>query len=142
MHIKIIVTKEDDEERLYPYNNNNNNDDVDNNNTNSNNNKRLLINQIALYGTLFGIILIISLLVPFPISLLAIFLLLVLRNMYRSKLLMKRMSNMGEAGSIFGSTSPNVSSSSNSNNSLSLKYFCLRCGAEHKEVNVLNAHQT
>jgi hypothetical protein len=49
---------------------------------------------------------------------------------------MKRMSNMGEAGSIFGSTSPNVSSSSNSNNntSLSLRYSCISCGAEHKEV--------
>jgi hypothetical protein len=124
---------------LNPYNNNNNNNDDDNNNSNSNNNRRLLINQIAIFGILFGIILIISLLLPFPISLAAIFGLLVLRNMYRRRVMMKRMSNMSEAGSIFGSTSPNVSSSSNSrssnsNNNSSLKYSCISCGAEHREV--------
>ncbi|MFL6422395.1 MAG: hypothetical protein ACJ71R_02250 [Nitrososphaeraceae archaeon] len=85
---------------MNPYNNNNNDD----NNSNSNNNKRLLINQIALFGILFGIILIISLLLPFPISLAAIFGVLVLRNMHRRKLMMKRTSHMSEAGSIFGST--------------------------------------
>jgi hypothetical protein len=128
--------KEDDEYRMNPNNNNDYDNSNNNNNSNSNNNKRLLINQIAGYEILFGIILIISLLLPFPISLLAILAVFVLRNAYRRKLMMKRISNMSEVGSVFGSTYANVSSSSNSNsnNSLSLKYYCLSCGAEHKKV--------
>jgi hypothetical protein len=101
---------------------------------NSNNNKRLLINQIALFGILFGIILIISLLLPFPVSLIAILGVFVLRNMYRRRSVIKRMNHISEAWGTFRSTPSNFSGSSNRNNSSSLKYHCISCGEEHEEA--------
>jgi hypothetical protein len=98
----------------------------------NNNNKQFFINQIALFGILFVIILAISLLLPFPISLVAIFGVLILRNMYWRRSMIRRMSHMSEAGGMVGST-PSMFSS-NSNNGSSLKYYCISCGAEHKEA--------
>lgn len=42
---------------------------------------------------------------------------------------MRRMSGPGATG-IFGSMSPMFSS----NNSSSLKYYCISCGTQHKEI--------
>ncbi len=42
---------------------------------------------------------------------------------------MRRMSSPGATG-IFGSMSPMFSS----NNSSSLKYYCISCGTQHKEI--------
>jgi hypothetical protein len=98
----------------------------------SNNNRLLLINQIALFRILFGIILIISLLLPFPVSLTGI--LVVSRNMYRRSSVIKRMNHISEAWGTFRSTPSNFSGSRNSNNSSSLKHYCISCVAEHKEA--------
>jgi hypothetical protein len=103
---------------------------LNSNNDNNSDDKRPLIDQIVAFGILFGTILIISLLLPFPISLAAIFGVFFLRSMYRRKLLMKSMSHMIEVAT----PSNFSSSSSNNNNSSSPRYFCLSCGAEHKEV--------
>ena len=70
----------------------------------NNNNKQFFINQIALFGILFVIILAISLLLPFPISLVAIFGVLILHNMYWRRSMIRRMSHMSEAGGMVGST--------------------------------------
>ena len=53
--------------------------------------------------------------------------------------MMKRISYTTEAAGMFGSissmfTRSSSSSSSNSNNGSSLKYYCIRCGVEHKEA--------
>jgi rubrerythrin len=48
--------------------------------------------------------------------------------------MMKRMSRMSGAAGMFSSTSSMFNSSSNSNNPSSLKYYCISCGAEHKEA--------
>jgi cell division protein FtsW (lipid II flippase) len=102
----------------------------------NNNNKQFFINQLVWIGISFGIILIISLLLPFPISVVAIFGIFILSNVYR-RLMMKRMSGTSGAGRIFGSTPWIFNSSSNSNNnasSLKYYYYCISCGAQHKEA--------
>ena len=122
MYIKqnTIITEENGEQSL----------------NSNNNNKQFFINQLVWIGISFGIILIISLLLPFPISLVAIFGIFILRNMYRRRSMMKRISYTSEATGMFGSISSMFSSSSNSNNNngSSLKYYCIRCGAEYKEA--------
>ena len=121
MYIKqnTIITEENGEQSL----------------NSNNNNKQFFINQLVWIGISFGIILIISLLLPFPISLVAIFGIFILRNMYRRRSMMKRISYTTEAAGMFGSTSSMFSSSSsNINNGSSLKYYCIRCGGEYKEA--------
>ena len=128
MYIKqnTIITEENGEQSL----------------NSNNNNKQFFINQLVWIGISFGIILIISLLLPFPISLVAIFGIFILRNMYRRRSMMKRISYTSEATGMFGSissmfsssSSSNSNSNSNSNNGSSLKYYCIRCGAEYKEA--------
>ncbi|MFL6410656.1 MAG: hypothetical protein ACJ71K_05380 [Nitrososphaeraceae archaeon] len=60
-------------------------------NSNNNNKQQFFVSQLALFGILFGIVLIISLLLPFAVSLVAILGVFVLRNMYRRRLMMKRI---------------------------------------------------
>jgi hypothetical protein len=68
----------------------------------------------------------ISLLLPFPVSLAAIFGLFILLNMYMRRIMLRRMSSAGSTG-ILGSKSPRFSSSS-------LKYHSISCGTQHKEI--------
>jgi hypothetical protein len=65
---------------------------------------------------------------PFPISLAAIFGVFILLNMYMRRIMIG-MSSPGATG-IFGSMSPMFSS----NNSSSLKYYCIGCGTQHEEI--------
>jgi len=69
-------------------------------------------------------------LVPFPISLVAIIGVFILLNLYMRKRMMKRMGMGGRGvGGMFGSMS---SSSMFGDNSL--KYYCMSCGAQHKQA--------
>ena len=93
----------------------------------NNNNKQFLLNQIVWIGISFGISLAISFVLPFPISLVAIFGVFILLNMYMRRVIIKRIGNMG-GGAMFGSMfGPNQNSSS-------LKYFCMSCGSEHRQI--------
>jgi hypothetical protein len=83
------------------------------------------MNQILWMGISFGISIAISLLLPFPISLAAIFGVFILLNFYMRKRMMRRMG----MGGMFGSMS---SSSMFGDNSL--KYYCMNCGTKHKEA--------
>jgi hypothetical protein len=94
-----------------------------------NNNKQFILNQLLWIGISFGISLAISLLLPFPVSLAAILGVFILLNMYMRRIMLRRMSSAGATG-IFGSMSPIFSS----NNSSSLKYYCISCGTQHKEI--------
>jgi hypothetical protein len=91
----------------------------------SSNNKQFLINQIVWMGISFGISIAISLLLPFPISLAAIFAVFILLNFYMRKRMMRRMG----MGSMFSPMS-----SSSMFGDTSLKYYCMSCGTKHKEV--------
>jgi hypothetical protein len=105
------------------YNNNNNN--------NNNNNKQFIINQLMWLGISLGISIVISMLVPFPISLVTIIGVFILLNFYMRKRMMKRMGIGGGGGGIgmFGSLS-----SSTMFGDSSLKYYCMTCGTPHKQI--------
>jgi hypothetical protein len=92
-----------------------------------NNNRQFLLNQLVWIGISFGISLAISLVLPFPLSLAAIFGVIILLNMYMRGVMIKRIGSMGRAamfGSVFGA----------SQNSSSLKYYCMSCGTEHRQI--------
>jgi uncharacterized paraquat-inducible protein A len=77
-------------------------------------------------GISFGISITISLILPFPISLAAIFAVFILLNFYTRKRMMRRMG----MGSMFSS----MSSSSSMFGDSSVKYYCMSCGTKHKEA--------
>jgi hypothetical protein len=92
-----------------------------------NNNMQFLLNQLVWIGISFGITLAISLVLPFPLSLAAIFGVFILLNIYMRRVMIKRIGSMGGAtmfGSMFGA----------SQNSSSLKYYCMSCGTEHRQI--------
>lgn len=91
-----------------------------------NNNKQVALNQLVWIGISFGISITISMLVPFPVSLFAIFGVLIMLNMYMRRMTIKRNGSMG-VGGMFGSM---LRGSQNS----SLKYYCMSCGTQHKQI--------
>jgi hypothetical protein len=91
----------------------------------------VVINQIAWLGLFLGISFILSMIIPFPVSLVTLIIILVLLNMYRRKAIMKRMGVGGGIGTgIFGSSS---TFTGNGGASL-LKYYCMSCGTQHREA--------
>jgi len=96
---------------------------------NINNSKQFLFGQLLWMGVSFGLSLAVSLLLPFPVSILAIFGIFILLNMYMRKTMLKRMNTISGT-KIFGSLSPMP----NTSNDSSLKYYCISCGTEHKKV--------
>jgi hypothetical protein len=92
------------------------------------NNRQFLVSQLIWIGISIGISLTISMLVPFPISLVAIIGVFILLNFYMRKRMMRRMGMKGGLG-MFGS----LSSSSMFGDS-SLKYYCMSCGTQHKQA--------
>jgi hypothetical protein len=97
-------------------------------NNNNRGNKQFLINQLIWIGISIVISLTISMIVPFPISLVAIIGVFILLNFYMRKRMMRRMGMKGGLG-MFGS----LSSSSMFGDS-SLKYYCMSCGTSHKDA--------
>jgi hypothetical protein len=91
------------------------------------NNKLFLLNQLVWIGISFGISITISMIVPFPISLVAIFGVFIVLNMYMRRIMIKRMGGKG-GGAMFGSMF------SGSQNSSSLKYYCMSCGTQHRQI--------
>jgi len=79
-------------------------------------------------GISFGISIAISMLVPFPVSLLAIIGIFILLNFYMRNRMLRRM-GMG-IGGMFGS----ISSSSSMFGDSSVKYYCMTCGTQHKQT--------
>jgi hypothetical protein len=76
-------------------------------------------------GISIGISLAISMLVPFPFSLVAIIGIFILLNFYMRKRMMRRM-GVGGAG-MFGSMSSMFGDNS-------LNYYCMSCGTKHREA--------
>lgn len=93
------------------------------------NNKQFLFNQIIWMGISIGISLAISVILPFPISLLAIIGIFILLNYYMRKRMMRRMGMGGGGIGMFGSMSPSSMFGDNS-----LKYYCMSCGTQHKQA--------
>jgi hypothetical protein len=93
------------------------------------NNRQFLVSQIIWMGVSIGISLTISMLVPFPISLVAIIGVFILLNFYMRKRMMRRIGMSGGGLGMFGSMSP-----SSMVGDSSLKYYCISCGTQHKQA--------
>ena len=89
-----------------------------------NNNKQFLVNQMIWIVISIGISLTISMLVPFPFSLVAIIGIFILFNFYMRNRMMRRM---GGGAGMFGSMSSMFGDNL-------LNYYCMSCGTKHRET--------
>lgn len=86
-------------------------------------NKQFFINQMIWIGISFGISITISILVPFPLSLIAIVGTFLILNFYLRRRMLARMNyGMTMLGGMFSPTTYG-----------SLKYYCMSCGQIHKQ---------
>ncbi|HYA83645.1 MAG TPA: hypothetical protein VEH06_09390 [Candidatus Bathyarchaeia archaeon] len=95
----------------------------------SSGNTQFLINQLVWIGISFGISIIISMLVPFPISLVVIVGTFLLLNFYLRRRMMARMGSLNGTSIMGGMFSPTTSYGSSA-----LKYYCMSCGTQHKQI--------
>lgn len=102
--------------------------------SNYNNSTQFFLNVMIWLGVSLGISLTISLLLPFPISLVTIIGVFILLNLYMRRRMMQRMRMRG--GGVFSSMSSSSSSPMTEDNSL--KYYCMSCGTQHKEISCPN----
>ena len=98
-------------------------------------NKQVLVNQVIWMGIAFGISIGVSLLLPFPISLVVVIGIFILLNFYRRNRMMRKGIGL-EGGGASMSRSP--SSSSSMFGDTPLKFYCMSCGTEHKQATCPN----
>jgi hypothetical protein len=84
------------------------------------------MNQMMWFAISIAIGITISLLLPFPISLVTIIGVFILLNFYMRNRMMRRMGIGGAGVGMFGSMSSMFGDNS-------LKYYCMSCGTKHKE---------
>jgi hypothetical protein len=96
------------------------------------NDKQFLIYQLKWMGIYVGIGFVISLVLPFPISLVGALGAFLFLNFVRTRRILKR-SGIDMKG-LFRSFSSASSSSSMYGYNSPLKYYCMSCGKEHKEI--------
>jgi hypothetical protein len=77
-----------------------------------------------------GIGIILVYLLPFPYDLISVVGLFVLMVYFRSRTERKRFGGTGGIKGLFGSLSPSMSG----NQDRPLKYYCMSCGKEHREI--------
>jgi hypothetical protein len=90
---------------------------------------QFLINQLVWIGISFGISITISMLTPFPISLVVIVGTFLLLNFYLRRRMMTRMGSLNATSTMGGMFSPTAAYGSSP-----LKYYCMSCGTQHKQV--------
>jgi hypothetical protein len=79
------------------------------------------------FGISIAISLTISILLPFPLSLVTIIGVFILLSFYMRKRMMSRMGGRGAGPGMFGSMSSMFGDNS-------LNYYCMSCGTKHKEA--------
>jgi hypothetical protein len=89
--------------------------------------KRFIIHRLKWLGLYFGIGLILVFLLPFPYDFFSVLALFILINFLRGRSILKRYGGTAGIKDLFGSLSRN-------DQSRSLKYYCMSCGKEHKEI--------
>ena len=92
--------------------------------------KRYRNRQLVWLGIYIGIGLAIVFLLPFPIDLILLIGTMVGMNFIRRRWLMKKYLGGKDMRGLFGSSPFSVSDSQ----SRPLKYYCMNCGNEHKEI--------
>jgi hypothetical protein len=86
------------------------------------------MNQLVWIGISFGIGLVISILIPFPISLVVIVGTFLLLNFYLKGRMIARTGSISGTGILGGMFSPTAAYAD------SMKYYCMRCGTQHKQI--------
>jgi hypothetical protein len=101
---------------------------------NNNNDKQFLIYQLKWMGTYIAIGVAMALVLPFPISLVGALGAFLLLNFIRTRRMLKRagIKNIKE---FFKSLSSSAAASSSVYGGYTpIKYYCMSCGKEHKEI--------
>ena len=101
-----------------------------NNDNDDNDIKRYRNRQLVWLGIYIGIGLAIVFLLPFPIDLILLLGTMVGMNFIRRRWLMRKYLGGKNIGGLFGS----FPSSSSGNQARPIKYYCMNCGNEHKEI--------
>jgi hypothetical protein len=98
---------------------------------NMNDDRRFLINRLKWVGLYLGIGIILVLVLPAPYDLISVFGLFILINFLRVRGFMKRYGGISRIRDVLGSL---LSSTSGNDQSRPLKYYCMSCGKEHREI--------
>jgi hypothetical protein len=102
-------------------------------NGNNDDTKHFIIYQLKWLVIYMGIAFVIAILLPFPISFITALGVLILLNLYRKMRLMKRYGvDTKGIKNLFGWLPSSMSN--NSRHNRPVKYYCMNCGTEHKEI--------
>src|ERR687896_242678 len=93
--------------------------------------KRFIIHRLKWLGIYFGTSLILVLLLPFPYDFFSVLALFLLINFLRGQNILKRHGGTGGIKDLFGSFSYSMS---RNDQSRPLKYYCMSCGKEQREI--------
>jgi hypothetical protein len=97
-----------------------------------NDTKRFLTHRLKWIGLYLGISLVLVLILPAPYDLISVFSLYILVNYLRIRGVIFK--GYGKKGSIKDLLSSLIPSTSGNDQSKPLKYYCMNCGKEHREV--------
>ena len=95
------------------------------------NTRRFIIDRIKWLGIYMGAGLILVFLLPFPYDFISLFCLFILFAFIRMRSMMKKYGVTGGVKDMFSSLS---SSMPDNNQYRPLKYYCMGCGKEHREI--------
>ena len=93
--------------------------------------RRFLIDRLKWLGFYFGIGFILIFILPYPYDLVSVIVLFILINSWRGRSILKKYGGFRGIKDMLGSLS---SSMSNNDQQRPLKYYCMNCGNEHKEI--------
>jgi hypothetical protein len=90
--------------------------------------KRFIINRLKWLGVYMSISFMLLFLLPYPYDFISVLGLVILVNFLRVRSVMKRYGGMGRIKDMFGSLA------SDSSQYRQVKYYCMSCGKEHREI--------
>jgi hypothetical protein len=93
----------------------------------SSDNKQFLMNQLIWMGISIGISLTLSLLIPFPISIITIIGTFLLLNFYLTRRMITRTGGINNSLMGAGMFNPTTTYGP-------MKYYCMSCGTQHKQI--------
>ncbi|HYZ58493.1 MAG TPA: hypothetical protein VE544_02470 [Nitrososphaeraceae archaeon] len=96
-----------------------------------NDTKRFIVHRLKWIGLFFGIGLVLGLLLPFPYDFISVLGVFFLVNFLRGRSILKRYGGISGIKDMLGSLS---SSMANNDQQRPLKYYCMVCGKEHREI--------
>jgi hypothetical protein len=100
-----------------------------------NDDRRFLIDRLKWVGLYMGIGLILVFMLPSPYDLISVLGLFILINFLRVRGFMKRYGGISRLKDVLGSP---FSSTSGNDQRRPLKYYCMNCGKEHREITCPN----